>query len=99
MRVKCNSASTSVKLLIDNARVIARPAGRTCRQLLLPIRDKAPSPPLLAVSTITSHFQVNMAASPSRVAAVYFDNLIFEREYEPGKAYGQTTTANIWEVG
>jgi hypothetical protein len=40
-----------------------------------------------------------MAASPSRVAAVYFDNLIFEREYEPGKAYGQTTTANIWEVG
>ncbi|KAE8362152.1 hypothetical protein BDV27DRAFT_132011 [Aspergillus caelatus] len=100
------SIESTLNILIENAGVMACPEGRTADGFEMQFGTNHLAhfllfyllKPLL-LSSSTSSFQsrvVVVASSAHRVSSVHFDNITFEGEYEPWKAYGQSKTANIW---
>ncbi|KAI9730210.1 MAG: hypothetical protein M1834_005974 [Cirrosporium novae-zelandiae] len=100
------SKSKTLKILINNAGVMATPEGRTAdgfetqfgtNHLGHFLLFHLLKPALLASSTPTFHSRVIIVSSSMhRASKVQFDNINFEGNYDPWKAYGQSKTALIW---
>ena len=100
------SKSKTLNILINNAGVMATPEGRTVDGFETQFGTNHVAHFLLfqllkdtLLASSTPNFQsrvVNVSSSAHRYSEVQFDNLNWDKNYDPWKAYGQSKTANIW---
>lgn len=100
------SKSEKLNILINNAGVMATPAGQTedgfetqfATNHLAPfLLFQLLKPALLRASEPNFASRVVMVSSSAhRFSEVEFDNINLEEIYDPWKAYGQSKTATIW---
>ncbi|KAI9818062.1 MAG: hypothetical protein M1827_000686 [Pycnora praestabilis] len=98
--------SKTLNVLIDNAGIMCTPEGKTAdgfekqfgtNHLAHFLLFNLLKPTLLASSTNSFNSRVvALSSTAHRDSGVHFDNLGLEGIYEPGIAYGQSKTANIY---